>query len=139
MAKRDWVTKDFSWKFASLIVAIVIWHIVHAGIREEPLAENPTIFSNSATFTNLPVLVVSAAADVRQFKVNPATVSVTVSGVQQFVEALTPDEIHPMVNLTDIEPGQNLSKRVDVSMPPGITLVSVDPAEVNVVVPPKKP
>jgi hypothetical protein len=139
MAKRDWVTKDFSWKFASLIVAIVIWHIVHAGIREEPVVENPAGFSNSVTFTNLPVLVVSAAADVREFKVNPAVVTVTVSGVKQFVEVLKSDEIHPMVNLTDIEAAQNLSKRVDVSMPPGITLVSVDPAEVNVVVPPKKP
>jgi hypothetical protein len=43
-----------------------------------------------------------------------------------------------MVNLTGIEVAQDLSKRVDVSSPPGVTLVNVEPADVNVVVPPKK-
>jgi hypothetical protein len=138
MALRDWVTKDFMWKLGSLVVAAAIWHIVHTTIRGEPSAENPLAATSSVTFTNLPVLVVSAAADVREFTVNPNVVSVTISGAEPIVTDLKQNEIHPMVNLTGIEVAQDLSKRVDVSTPPGVTLVNVEPADVNVVVPPKK-
>ncbi|MGA2029959.1 MAG: CdaR family protein [Verrucomicrobiota bacterium] len=137
MALRDWVTKDLMWKLASLVVAAAIWHIVHVTIRGEPQVENPLAMTSSITFNNLPVLVVSAAADVREFTVNPNAVSVTISGAEPIVAALKQNEIHPMVNLTGIEAAQDLSKRVDVSTPPGVTLVNVEPADVNVVVPPK--
>jgi hypothetical protein len=138
MALRDWATKDFMWKLASLVVAAAIWHIVHVTIRGEPQMENPLAMTSSITLTNLPVLVVSAAADVREFTVNPNVVTVTISGAEPIVTDLKQNEIHPMVNLTGIEAAQDLSKRVDVSMPPGVTLVNVEPADVNVVVPPKK-
>jgi hypothetical protein len=137
-AMRDWFTKDLSWKLASLIVAAVIWHIVHSGIHEEPMVENPVGFANSVTFSNLPVLIVSAAADVREFKVNPAVVTVTVSGAGEIIEALKQNEIRPIVNLTGIETAEDLNERVDVSTPPGVTLINVEPPEVNVVVPAKK-
>jgi hypothetical protein len=140
MAMRDWVTKDFGWKLASLIVAAVIWHIV-PGIPEEPAAvSNSLDITGATTFSNfydLPVLVVSAAEDVRAFKVNPDTVTITVSGTKENLSKLKTADIHPVVNLTGIESAQSLDKRVDISMPPGITLVAVEPPEVNVVVPPK--
>jgi hypothetical protein len=38
--------------------------------------------------------------------------------------------------LTGIESARKLQRRVDVSMPSGLTFVSVEPPEVDVVVPP---
>src|ERR1700733_13468862 len=137
MPARDLVTKDLGLKMASLIAAAVIWHIVHSGIHDEPLAENPIGFENSVTFSTLPVLIVSAAVDVREFKVNPSAVTVTVSGAGEIVSALKQNEIHPLVNLTGIEAASDLNKRVDVSTPPGVRLVNVEPPEGNIVVPPK--
>ena len=141
MAMRDWVTKDFSWKLFSLFLALAIWLTVHK-IYEEPKTASGLVVGDTVTFGNLPVLVVSAASDVRDFRVAPLTVKVTVSGSAEDMARLQADQVHAVVNLTDIGPERDLHLPVEVSAPPGVTLVSVDPPKVGVIVPPppvKKP
>jgi len=138
---RDWVTKDFSWKLFSLFLALAIWLTVHK-IYEEPGTASGLAGGNTVTFGNLPVLVVSAASDVRDFRVVPLTVKVTVSGSAETMAKLQADQVHAVVNLTDIGPVRDFRLPVDVSTPPGVTLVSVAPPKVGVIVPPppeKKP
>jgi YbbR domain-containing protein len=138
---RDWVTKDFGWKLFSLFLAVAIWLTVHK-IYEEPGAVSGLAGASTVTFGNLPVCVVSTAADVRGFRVAPLTVKVTVSGSAEDMARLQADQVHAVVNLTDIGPDRDLHVPVDVSTPPGVTLVSVDPPKVGVIVPPppdKKP
>ncbi|MGD0207844.1 MAG: CdaR family protein [Verrucomicrobiota bacterium] len=141
MAMRDWVTKDFSWKLFSLFLALALWLTVHK-IYEEPGAASGLVVGNTVTFGNLPVLVVSAASDVRDFRVAPATVAVKVSGPPEVMADLQANQIHAMVDLTDVQSARDLRRRVDISTPPRVTLVSVDPPKVGVIVPPppdKKP
>ena len=141
MAMRDWVTNDFGWKLFSLFLAVAIWLTVHK-IYEEPGAASGLVVGNTVTFGNLPVLVVSTAADVHDFRVAPLTVKVTVSGSTEVMNKLQADQVHAVVNLTDIGLERDLHLPVDVSAPPGVTLVSVDPPKVGVIVPPppdKKP
>lgn len=138
---RDWVTKDFGWKLFSLFLAVAIWLTVHK-IYEEPGAASGLAGGIPVTFGNLPVLVVSAAADVRDFRVAPATVAVKVSGSPEIMADLQASQIHAVVDLTDVQAARDLRRRVDVSTPAGVTLVSVDPPKVGVIVPPpssKKP
>jgi len=99
-----------------------------------PLPPSPV----AMMFTNLPVLIVSAAADVREFHVTPNAVTVTVSGQPEIMAALQMDQVHALVDLTDIEAARNLQRRVDITTPAGVTLVNVNPAEVNVVIPPPR-
>ena len=138
---RDWVTNDLGWKLFSLFLAVAIWLTVHK-IYEEPGAASGLAGGNTVTFGNLPVLVVSAASDVRDFRVAPLTVKVTVSGAAEDLARLQADQVHAVVNLTGIGPERDIHLPVDVSTPPGVTLVSVDPPKVGVIVPPppnKKP
>jgi len=136
---RDWFTKDLGWKLFSVFLALAIWLTVHKILDESvpqpvfvpPPPPNPV----AATFTNLPVLIVSAAADVREFNVKPNAVTVTVSGQPEIMAALRAGQIHALVDLTDIEAARDLHRPVDISTPTGVTLVSVEPAEVNVVIP----
>ncbi len=139
MATRDWITKDLVWKLLSLILAVAIWLTIYKSQEPEKTAARGV--EEEKSLGNLPVLVVSSAADVRNFRVNPATVSVTVSGRHDVLSVLQQNQIHVVVDLTDIESARDLRKRVDVSTPPGVTLVGVDPPEVDVVIPPpqKKP
>jgi len=141
MAMRDWVTKDFSWKLFSLFLALALWLTVHK-IYEEPGAASGLVVGNTVTFGNLPVLVVSAASDVRDFRAAPATVVVKVGGPPEVMADLQANQIHAMVDLTDVQSARDLRRRVDISTPPRVTLVSVDPPKVGVIVPPppeKKP
>ena len=132
---RDWVTKDFGWKLFSLFLAVAIWLTVHK-IYEEPGAAAGLVGGNTVTFGNLPVLVVSAASNVRDFRVAPLTVRVTVSGSAEDMARLQASQVRALVDLTDIESAEDLHRLVDVSAPPGITLVSVDPPKVMVFPPP---
>jgi len=133
---RDWVTKDIGWKLFSLFLAVSIWLTVHK-IYEEPRAAAAPLIGDTVTFGSLPVLVVSAASDVRDFRVAPGTVTVKVSGLPDVLAVLQANQIRAVVDLTDIEAAKELRRRVDVSTPPGVTLVSVDPPRVGVIVPPK--
>ena len=136
---RDWFIKDLGWKLFSVFLALSIWLTVHKILEES--APPPAIAPPSppspvaATFTNLPVLIVSAAADVREFHVTPYTVTVTVSGQPKIMATLHASQVHALVDLTDIEAARNLQRRVDITTPAGVTLVNVNPAEVNVVIP----
>ena len=131
-------TKDWLWKLLSLALATVIWGAVYNVTSNKSKVENPLSPRVERMFTRLPVLVVSSAADVRECKVQPENVSVTVRGAPEIMAQVTDREIEVRVDLTDIESARNLRKRVIVSTPPGVTFLSVEPAEVEVVIPPKK-
>ena len=78
----------------------------------------------------------------RDFRVAPLTVKVTVSGSAEDLARLQADQIHAVVNLTGIGSQRDSHLPVEVSTPPGIMLVSVFPPKVGVIVPPppvKKP
>jgi YbbR domain-containing protein len=132
---RDWITKDLGWKIFSLLLAVVIWLTIHK-IYEEPRVAAASIVGDKVTYDNLPVLVVSTAADVRDFRVVPGVVSVTVSGPPDVMAVLQANQIRVVVDLTGIESARDLRRRVDVSAPSGVTLVNVDPPRVGVIVPP---
>jgi hypothetical protein len=135
---RNLLTKDVGWKLFSLALALGIWFTVHALSREALTPARPLESWATRAFSDVSVLVVSAAADVREFTVRPALVQVTVSGRPEVMTALEEKEIRVTVDLTGIEAARDLKKRVDVSVPPGVTVVRVAPAELDVVVPPKR-
>lgn len=135
---RDFLTKDTGWKIFSLGLAIVIWLTVNS-FRDDPTMTIHSLQNwKTRTFSGLPVGVFSLASDVRAFRVHPEFVEVTVEGRPELVDALTDREIHVRVDLSEIESAVDLRQRVEVSMPPGITLVQVVPSHVDVVVPPKE-
>ena len=80
--------------------------------------------------------LLSATADVHNYRIDPDTVVVTVSGPPKTMAALQANQIHAMVNLTNIEFSRDLHLPVEVSTPAGVTLMSVEPAEVHVIAPP---
>jgi len=138
MAMRDWFIKDLGWKFFSLFLAVAVWLTIYK-IRGESETVPPIIAAQTLSFTNVPVLIVSSAADVRAFRVEPAQVTVTVSGPGKPIASLEVNQVRAYVDLENIASTTNLQRQVDVSVPPGLTPVQVSPAQVQVLVPPAKP
>jgi hypothetical protein len=135
MAKREWMTEDFGWKLFSIFLAVVVWVTVHK-IREEPEATADLGVGN--TYGDLPVLVVSATADVHDVRIVPNKVDIKVSGPSDIMGTLQANRIHPFVNLTGIDSAHDLQRGVEVSLPRGVTLVSIDPPQLTVTIPAKK-
>ncbi len=134
---RAWITNDFWWKLFSVFLAVAVWLTVHK-VREDPSVV-PATGGNMLSIGSVPVMIVSARADVRDFHALPGTVAVQVSGSPKDLAAvLQSKQIHAFVDLTDITNATpNLRRRVEVSTPPGVTLVSVDPPEVGMLFPPR--
>ena len=135
MALRDWFLKDLGWKLFSVVLAVTIWVTVYK-VREESGNPIAPIVGDKLTYDDLPVQVVSTTADVHNFRVMPNTIAVTVSGPPDVMAVLQANQIRALVDLTGIESAKKLRRRVDVSMPPGVTLVSIKPSSVDVIVPP---
>ena len=84
------------------------------------------------------MLIVASAADVHLYRVAPETVKVTVSGSPDAIAVLQANQIRATVDLTGIDSARELKRSVDVAVPSGVTVVSVEPAKVGVIVPPAK-
>ena len=137
MPKRDWITKDLTWKLFSLILAVGLWITIH-NLRETPevVDGNPFATVHAVTFTNLPVLAVSVNADVHSAQVVPNVVTVKLSGSSDAIADLQSNKVHAIVNLTGIDTASGSRLPVDVSAPPGVALDTVDPPKVSVTVRP---
>jgi YbbR domain-containing protein len=132
---HDWLTKNFGWKLFSVFLAVAIWLTVHK-IREEPEASAAS--GVGITYGDVPVLVVSATTDVHDVRIVPNKVDVKVNGASDVMATLQANRIHAFVNLTGVDSAHDLQRGVEVSLPRGVTLVSVDPPQVIVTIP-KKP
>jgi len=125
MSLRDILTRNLGWKLLSLVLAVVIWVTVKVVSTERG-------DQVERSFLNLPLQIVSSTADVRAFRVSPVTVDVTVKGRGETIKALTEREIHSFVDASDAEASQKFTRRVEVAVPAGVTIVRVDPTEATV-------
>jgi YbbR domain-containing protein len=131
---RDLLIKDWAWKLFSLALALGIWLVVNAN-RADLAATEAAGARDTVTFEDLPVRVLSGGADVHAFKVQPSAVAVTVTGPHDVMSALQEKEVHVTLNITSVAASPNARQPVDVSAPPGVALVSVEPPSVELIVP----
>ena len=129
---RDLLFSNFGWKILSLGLAVAIWLAVKTVSAERGN-------QSERAFVNLPAQIVSGAADVRTFQIEPGEVRVTVKGRPETLGLLAAREIKVFVDVTGLEATQNLVKSVDVALPNGIALVNVEPSSVQVIIPPRGP
>lgn len=133
---RQLIIHDFWLKLFSLALAVVTWFTVSYAIqRRSTPAGNITLNTYQLTFYKVPVVVLSSASDVHDFRVDPREVQVTVQGEPAVLEKLQSNEIRATVDLTGIEGPADLRKRIDVSTPSGVTYVRVFPPDVKVIFP----
>jgi YbbR domain-containing protein len=136
MFLRDLFLRDIWLKLFSLALAVCVWKVVSLAIEKDvsPTAVLP-ITSTERVIPNVPVLVISAAAAPRAYKVNPSQVTITVRGETRLVEGLMPGEVRAVVDLTGIDSAVNLKKRIEILTPPGVTS-HAEPEEVQASIPP---
>jgi YbbR domain-containing protein len=120
---RELCFNDFWLKLFSLALAVLIWLTVSFAIQKE---------AQVRTFSNLPVTIVSSAQDVSHLKPFPAAVEVTVQGQRNMVQSLRANDIRVSVDVTGMLATSGVRKRLAVSTLAGISLVRVEPEEVEI-------
>lgn len=132
---RELFLNDLRWKLFSLFLAVAIWGTVHRILNGSGSATAASA-DRKVTYSDQPVAVVAAAADVHLYRVVPETVRVTVTGTDEAIAVLQANQIRATVNLTGLGADKELKRNVDVSVPAGITVISVDPQKVGIIAPP---
>jgi YbbR domain-containing protein len=132
---RELFIKDWGWKLFSLLLAVAIWFTVHR-ILQESIQSLGASGSSLITYGNLPVDIVSTRADMREYRPLQSAVSVTVSGLPEAIGKLQANQIHAFVTVSDLESVINTKQRIEVSVPAGITVVSITPEAIGVIAPP---
>src|ERR1019366_10260712 len=92
---RNLVLEDFWLKLFSLARAVLTWLTV-------TFVSPKDVRTEKRVFPRLPVTVLASAEDVRNFKVSPTEVEVTVQGDPRTVQMLQNNDIRVMVDLTAV-------------------------------------
>lgn len=131
--------RDVWLKLFSLGLAVLVWFTVNSMANEKdslPVHPLSLVPLAQRTFTHLPVVIMSSAQDTRLVHVNPKEVEVTVEGEPGVLNRLYDRDIRAIVDVTGIEAAHDMRTRIEVSTPPGVTRLRVDPEEAQVVFPP---
>lgn len=131
---RDLLTKDLGWKVFSLLLAAAIWLTVNR-ILHEAIIPSAAVNGSPVTYGNLPVTLVSSTADVRAFHVAPMTLKVTVTGPASVMNTLQADQLHATATVSGASLTHGQLVPVEISLPPRVAIVSIEPDKVLVIVP----
>jgi YbbR domain-containing protein len=129
---RNLVLEDFWLKLFSLVLAVLLWLTVTFASRKDTVADQRVLPKM------LPVTILASTEDAHHFRVSPSEVAVTVQGNPKTLQNLQTNDIRAIVDLTGVGAARDLRKRIEVSVPAGVTLMRVMPDEVQVIFPPDR-
>jgi YbbR domain-containing protein len=132
---RNIFVKDLWPKLVCLVLAILIWSLVSLAIKKEvsppSLPSGPT---TRRTYPNIPVMILSSGTEPRSFIINPTRIEVAVRGEAKAMQSLQDKDIRAVVDVTDIADALDMRKRVEVTVPEGVAVVSISPEEVKLTI-----
>jgi hypothetical protein len=130
MALPSLITKNFGLKCLSFALAFITWKLMHWEIlnaQDVPVTQT----------LKLPIDVFTPSSDSRSFRILPSEVAVTISAMQSIMKNFNSTNLQVFVNLINVQLTNGLKRRIEVACPSGITLVRVQPTEVQLDVPPQ--
>ena len=126
---RELLTHNRWQKVFSLLLASLIWLAVRPGSGLSLRVEDPGLVERP--FTDLPITVLTPAADLGRYRVAPDKITLVLRGDPAVIDRLKPAELEVYVNL--VEPGPDRFTRIiHVHAPAGTEVVTVSPAEVQI-------
>ena len=126
MSLRNYIVDNFGWKLFSLLLAALTWVTIKTAFQrdEEKQAQSqasPVIATLHRTFSNAPVMLLTAPGSVNRFKVTPSSVSVDVSGPEKDLKDLQLRDMQAFVDLTDAQDERQLRRPIQVKLPKDLT------------------
>ncbi len=130
MVLPDALARNYGWKIGSLLMAVVIWYSIHRSVKEDT-AGGDAGFRITREF-DLPITVMTSATETRTFLIRPRSVRVTVRGYAKALTNLQATNIRVYVDLVALQGTSASTCKVQVHLPPSLTLVRANPDEVQV-------
>jgi hypothetical protein len=127
MRWRELIFDNLWLKIFSALLAMLIWFAARTQLTDNP-SMSGAFPGNAAqaNFADRPVLVLTLPTDRRLFRVDPPTVSVTVSGSAPLVQELTEAKVRVFVQAPAADV-MSEPMTVQVNVPRGLTVVQTRP------------
>jgi YbbR domain-containing protein len=128
MAKRDYILHNFWWKITSLMLAIIVWIVVH-----DSGAAGDIIPRSKRRFAHHTLSLMRESTDKRPIRISPNEVEVIVSAPILEATRLQDSDIQTFVDMGDLT-SQNDKVQIRVFVPGsrGVRLESITPAEATI-------
>ncbi|MGV3771720.1 MAG: CdaR family protein [Verrucomicrobiales bacterium] len=118
MAKRDLITNNFGWKIIALMLAVAAWFALNQDNVQLVSRSIGTVMSTRELVSH-PITISKPASDLREFKVSPSEVDITMGGSDwNKLKQIDGKEIQATVDLSDFR-GTNGTIPIKVYLPPG--------------------
>ena len=127
MLGRDFFVTNRWQKLFALFLAVLIWLAVHSGVALAP--EGPPGHSHRE-FQDVPLLVLTPAADLGRYRLQPESVRVLLRGDPSVLKVVNSRAIEAFVSLAE-DPAMG-TRPIHVYPPAGTAVISVEPDEVLV-------
>jgi hypothetical protein len=136
---QDLILKDFWLKLFSLALASLTWFTVNIAIKNDitPAASFSLAPTEQVVLHDLPIVVLAQAESSHEFSINPKTASVTLQGDPVNLKNLRKQDVRVLVDLSNPGKLPELTRKIEVYTPAGLTHVRVDPEEVQIIIPAK--
>ena len=149
MAIQDLFFRDFWWKFLAFILATLIWanfggklneriEFDAANVASMGAANQPGVMVLSRPLLR-PITILRGANNLEPVRVEPVNVELVLRAEASIVRTINPKQILAFVDVTDMNEKQGwsastrrVSRVVQVSLPDGVELVSIEPKSVIV-------
>lgn len=128
MAKRDYILHNFWWKVTSLLLATIVWIVVHGTDRPGDIVPR-----SKRRFQHHTLSLMRDSTDKRPIRITPNEVDIVVSAPIMEATRLSDADIQTFVDIGDVN-GRQDTVRIRVFVPGsrGVRLESVTPDEAAV-------
>lgn len=131
MSTRDAILQNFWLKLFSLVLATMIWFAIFSA-QKSPRWDWQRFDYTTVELKHVPVTVMKSARDLRSFRIEPATVDITLQGPRSKAPVLTPADLEVFINLSEATDTVGPTKNILVHAPPDFTVVKVSPAKAHI-------
>jgi len=142
MSLRDFIQHNFWLKLFSLLLATLVWFLVHLGIESgNPRPASPIINGVTIQYSRQPVRILKRPDDSRIFKVEPNEVMIKLTGEEAIIRDLRYQDVSAFVDMANSRSAHETNQQVKLDIPAGVFVMDVVPRTVNVeaVTPAKTP
>ncbi len=126
MAFREYILNNFWWKLLSLLLAALTWLTIETAFqKDEARRQSPVVTSSTRTFSMVPITLMIPATNSNRFQINPATVSVEVSGKANELLTLQIQDIKAFVDVSDAGDQKQFRRPIQTQLPGDLKVASL--------------
>ncbi len=134
MNLSQWFVRNMGWKITSVLIATVLVAVIRWDLIEQSSQDaqgrGPLV---TRLYSEVPIIVLRHAAETNRVVLTPSVVQAKVKGNSAILSQMDPEAIRVTLDLLDASNTNSFRAPLAIELPKFVTLVSLEPRDVAVV------